>query len=661
MVSRHFSFLLKIIVLVTVIIIPLSSQTVVGEFGKYKITLNEFEYAYSKNVGGWEVAQEDSFQQYKDFMELYMKFRMKLRNAQVRGLGTDPALENELSDYQDQVGKSYIIEKHIIQPGLEELYQRRKEEIRVSHIMIKPGPEGEEAAGEKANALLDSIKSGVSFEEMAEKYSDDKFSGPKGGDIFYVTAGLLPIEFEDAMYTLQKGEVYSDPVKSNYGYHLIKVTQRQERIPQIKAKHILISYFDKDGNADSLAAKLTADSVYAMLQEGAEFGELVEKYSDDTGTAQNGGDLGFFERRQMVQAFDEMVFSMKIGEISEPVQTNFGYHIIMVTDIQSYPSFDDDRENNLKIYKKQRYDIDYANYVDGLKSKYNYNLNEQTVDLIVENCDSVRFGVEYPNPELIENKVLFTYTGNSVSGIEFIKETNNNTEFAGKPVFIKAEVMKAVDKISEDDLIYMAALDLVDEDPNFAALMDEYRNGVYIFKLQEDEVWNKLHIDSTQIFNYWTEHKENYSLPDRVSFGEIFSMKDSLIQKYYQLLQDGADFDSLAALYTERQNKKKDNGFYELQNVNSSDLSKEANKIENEGQFAEPIPLSGGYSIFKLYKRDLARLKTFEEARAEVAGIVQEQESKRLADNYINKLENLYHPVIFYDELQKAFKTKAEN
>jgi peptidyl-prolyl cis-trans isomerase SurA len=649
---------MKIIVLVIILIIPLSSQTVVGEFGKYKITLDEFEYAYSKNVGGWQAAQEDSFQQYKDFMELYMNFRMKLRNAQVRGLSTDPALEKELSDYQEQVGKSYIIEKHIIQPGLEQLYERRKEEIRVSHIMIKPAEGGNEAASEKANALLDSIKGGVSFEEIAEKYSDDKFSGPKGGDIFYVTAGLLPVEFEDAMYTLQAGEVYSEPVKTNFGYHLIKVTQRGERIPKLKAKHILISYYDKNQNADSLAAKLTADSVYAMLQEGADFGELVEKYSDDTGTASKGGDLGFFERRQMVQAFDEMVFSMKIGEISEPVQTNFGYHIIMVTDIQSYPGFDDDRESLLNIYKKQRYDIDYTNYVDGLKTKYNYVLNEQTVDLIIENSDSVRFGVEYPNPDAIEDKVLFTYAGNSVSGAEFIKQTNDITEFVGKPVFIRAEVMKAVDKISEDDLMFNAAVDLVDVDPNFAALMDEYRSGVYIFKLQEDEVWNKLHIDSTQIYNYWTEHKENYFFPDRISYGEIFSMKDSLIQKYYQLLKDGADFDSLAALYTERSGKKKDNGFYELQDVNFSDLSREANKIENEGEFAEPVPFSGGYSIFKLYERELARLKTFEEARAEVAGLVQEQESKRLADDYISKLENIYHPVIFYDELKKAFSNK---
>ena len=263
--------------------------------------------------------------------------------------------------------------------------------------------------------------------------------------------------------------------------------------------------------------------------------------------------------------------------------------------------------------------------------------------------------------DAIKDQVLFTYTGSSISGEEFVTETNKDTEFAGKPVFVKTEVMKAIDKISEDDLMYIAALDIIDEDANFAALMDEYQNGVFIFKLQEDAVWNKLHIDSTQIFNYWKGHKENYSYPDRVSFGEIFSMKDSLIQKYYQLLKEDADFDSLAALYTERQGKKKDKGFYELQDVNFSDLSREANKIEKEGEFIEPIPFSGGYAIFKLYKRETARLKTFEEARAEVAGLVQEQESKRLADEYNNTLENIYHPVIYYDELQKAFTKKEEN
>jgi peptidyl-prolyl cis-trans isomerase SurA len=199
-------------------------------------------------------------------------------------------------------------------------------------------------------------------------------------------------------------------------------------------------------------------------------------------------------------------------------------------------------------------------------------------------------------------------------------------------------------------------MNLQKEDPNFASLMDEYRNGIYIFKLQEDEVWNKLDIDSLKIYSYWEENKEDFALPDRVTFGEIFSMKDSLIQKYYGWIQEGADFDSLAALYTERPGKKKDNGRYELQDVDFSDLSRKANTIENPGDFTEPFPFSGGFAIFKLYQREPARLKTFDEARAEVSGIVQEKESKRLEKEYLDILNNIYEPVIFYDELHKAFK-----
>ena len=656
MLVRHISFLSRIITVFLLLNPVVCSQTIVGEFGNYKITLKEFEDAYVKNVGSRVIAEKDSFQNYKKFMDLYMNFRMKLRNAEVRGFNHNQALNQELKDYQEKVGKSYIIEKYLIQPGIEKLYNRRKEELRVSHIMIRPVAGGDEAAFEKANTILDSIKNGESFEEMAQKYSDDKYSSVKGGDIYYVTAGMLPYEFEDAMYTLHPGEIYSKPVKTNYGQHLIKVTQRQQRVARVRAKHILISYTGADGKIDSAGAKLTADSVLAMLKSGADFNSLAMKYSDDTGTKNKGGDLGYFERRQMVQPFDEAVFNLKVGEISGLVQTNFGYHIIKLVDKQDFLSFEADMENLKKIYQKQRYQADYSKYIEMLKNKFNYILNDETVDAIVENCDSSRFGIDYPHPEAISGKYLFSFAGTRISAPEFITEVNGNNEFTGKPIFDKNELLKAVNKVAEDKLMNTMAMNLDKEDSNFAALMDEYRNGVYIFKLQEDEVWNKLNIDSTKIYNYWKGHKDEYSLPDRISFGEIFSKKDSLIQKYYKWLKAGADFDSLAALYTEKYEKEKDRGRYEKQAVDFSEITREANKIENPGEITGPVPVTGGYSIFKLYEKISARLKTFNEAKAEVSGIVQEMESKRLEKEYINSLTNIYHPVIFYDELQKAFK-----
>ncbi len=633
------------------------SEEVVAKFGDSQITLGEFENAYAKNVGNWEKASKDSLSDYKNFLDLYVKFKMKLRDAEVRGFPEDSSLMNELTDYQKQVGVSYIKEKKIIDPGIHQLYDRRKEELRVSHIMIRPDSSGEEAAKELAQTILDSIKNGSSFEEMAKRYSADKFSAPSGGDIYFVTAGILPVDFEDAMYVTPEDSVYPEVVHTRYGYHLIKVTKRQPRIPKIRASHILVDYFNENNKPDTAQAKARIDSVEALLKAGGNFEELAEKYSDDTSTKDKGGDLGFFERRQMVKEFDEKAFSMKIGEISEPIQTNFGFHIIKLTDKMEYPSFANEEQQLKDMFNKQRFQIEYQALIDTLREKYNYNLNDDVVDLIIEKSDSARFGMDYKNLDALKGKILFSFDGKNVTADEFIRKANESGSYTGKAIYQKPELMKAIDKTSEDLLLEEEALNLPKEDPEFAALMDDYKNGIFIFKLQEEEVWDKIKYDSTAVYNYWEKNKEDYKLPERVAFSEIFSTRDSLINKYYKLLQDGADFDSLAALYTERPGKKIAKGRYDLQDVEFSDFTRHANKIKNVGEYTEPVPFSGGYSIFKLNEREPARLKTFEEARAEVSSKFQEMQSKKLEEDYTSSLEKRYQPVIYYETLNDAFKS----
>lgn len=636
------------------------SETVVARFGKYYITLDEFEYAYAKNVGGWENAVDDSISDYEDFMDLYIKFKMKLRDAKVRAYDRDEDLEKELRDYQKSVGVSYIEEKEIVEPGIEKLYNRRKEEMRVSHIMFRPDSTGFEGPLKKAQSILDSILNGADYEEMAKKYSQDKFSAPSGGDIYYVTAGILPAEFEDAMYNTPVGGVYPKPVKTRYGYHIIKVKERGPRAPKIKASHILVNYFDDEGEVDTAFAKATIDSIAALLKEGADFEELVRKYSDDTGTANKGGDLGYFERRMMVREFDETAFKMNVGDISDPIQTNFGFHIIKLTDKLDYPSFENQKEELKEMYKKQRYDDDLKTLAESLKEKYNYKVNESTVGYFISKSDSVRFGMVHPHLDEISDEVIFTYSDKAVTVGTFLEKLSNNSSFTARPMYVRKEVDKAIDKVSQDLILEEEAMNLDKTNPEFAALMDDYRNGIYIFKIQEEEVWDKVKFDSTAVYEYWQKNKEKYKWPDRVAFSEIFSTKDSLINLYYQKLQEGAAFDSIAALYTERPNKRKVKGYYPLEDVNFSDLTAEANKIENIGDYTKPFPLSGGYAIFKLEDRQPARLKTFEEAKAEVSGEYQEMLSKKLEEEYIQRLEERYNPVIYYDELANAFKNRED-
>lgn len=660
----YFSRFIRIFVLilaVQLIAITNIKAQVVAEFGNHEISLNEFEHAYAKNLGGWNIAAKQDMSEYKSFLQLYVNFRMKLRDAFVRGYNQDPDLMNELKDYQKQVGVSYILEKWIIEPGVRQLYDRRKEEYRVSHIMIRPDSLGDEAAKMKAQAILDSIKNGASFSDMAMKYSDDKFSAVNGGDIYFITAGLLPYEFEDPMYTLQAGQVYGEVVKTRFGYHIIMVTVKQHRYPKIRASHILVSFHNKDGQIDTLAAEERADSVYSKLMAGSPFEDLVVEYSDDPGSKEKGGDLGYFERRMMVKEFDEVAFNMEVGQISAPVKTNFGFHIIKLTDKMDTQPYDSVYQELKTMFNKQRYQHELDVLIDTLKQKYDFKIDQANLNLFVSESDSLRFGMVHPKYDDLSDKVLFSYANESVTIGKFLELANANSKITAKPMDDEKEVNTAINILAQDMLLDEEALNLDKTDPEFAQLMEDYKDGIFIFKLQEDEVWNKVKIDSADVYNYWSQNKDKYSWPERISFSEIYSTKDSLIQSYYDMLESGTPFETVAGMYTQRSVKKKDNGFYPLQPVDYNEYYKEANKIPEVGTYTVPYSYGGGFVIFKLEDRQPARLKTFEEAKAEVSGEYQEMLSKKLENDYIESLDRRYKPELYYDELQYAFQVDKEN
>jgi len=630
------------------------SKIVLARYGDYNITMSEFENAYAKNVGNYEKAKEDSLNKKKNFLDLYLNFKMKLRDAKLRNFDNDPSLLAELTDYKEKVGVTYLLEKKLIEPSVKELYERRKWEYRASHIMFRTGQGNDEEAKKLANAVLDSIKTGESFEEMAKKHSQDQFSAPIGGDLFYFTAGLLPIEFEDAVYKTAPGQIYPEVLQTKFGYHIIKVTEKHERIPAIQASHILIDFKNETGELDTIAAKATIDSVLALARSGEDFAKLATDFSEDPGSKERGGDLGFFERRQMVKEFDEAAFNLDTNQISDVVKTNFGYHLIKLTGKKPYPSYEEDRDNLKKMFERQSYQVKREEFINNLGTKYNYQINEETLNYILANSDSsAKLNGEHPKLQEFKDKTLFSYANGSVTAEEFFEKVADKKDYYNK--IINEDILRgAVKAVREDYLLKEEALNLEKTDSEFADLMDDYKNGIFIFKLQEDEVWNKIEIDSAKLNQYYLVTKENYKFPDRVSFVEIFSAKDSVMNSYYAQLEAGISFDSLAS-HTERPAMKDKGGVYPLNDVKTSPLYEEANKLEKPGDYSKPIKVTGGYAIIKLIEKDAARLKTFEEARAEVAGAFQESESKRLENDYLERLNKRYEPVVYYSELEKAF------
>lgn len=658
-IKKLFLMILPLIALVSACI-PEHSKIVVAEFGKNKIYMNEFEKAYAKNSGGIDKAKEDSISNYKKFLDLYVNYRMKLRDAFVRGYYSDADMKKELMDYKANIGSTLYLNDELIKPGVKELYDRRKFEFRAAHIMLRPDSSmNEEQVINLGNELINRINNGESFEELAKKYSKDPYSKDKGGDVGYVTAGEITIpDIEDAIYSTSPGSIYPKLLKSNFAYHIIKVIEKLPRRFMIRAQHILASSRDSLGNVDTLKAYNKILEVQKKLQAGEDFGELAKQYSDDKYSAKKNGDIGFFSRHRMVPEFENAAFKLKVGEISPIIKTNYGYHIIKVTDEKPLPTFDESKDELEKTYKNIRYKTDLAKLKNKLKQQSKFEIKEDVYKRIVSSLDTIKIANAYWQTKIhsdLGNAVIFNVNNNGAVCDSLFNFMQNKIDYSN--LKLNENVLKqAIDDYAGELLIKEKAMNYDKVNPEFATLIEEYENGIYLFKILDEEVWSKVSIDSNMARNYYDKNKENFRWKDRVEFKEIHVNKDSLAQKIYSDALNGVDFDSLMAKYNQKSTKKNKSSKSELIEIGDNGLADAAFALEKIGSISKPIKHENGWSIIKLIRREPSRIKSFEEVRNEIMGILQEQESKRLEENYINKLKNLYHPKYYYDELSKAFK-----
>lgn len=633
-----------------------SSKDVIAEFKGEKITWGEFENAYKKNDIINNTTKSDTIGKLKNFLDLYVNYRMKLEDGIQRGFADDPDIKSELDGYKNQITRTFYIEKYLIHPILKKLYERRKWELRGSHIMFVHRNGNDAEVLKIANAVLDSLKNGADFAEMAKRYSQDNFSKNIGGDFYYFTAGQLPRVIEDALYNTKAGDLYPEIVKSDFGYHILKLTAKQLRKAQIRASHILIRY-DINGKTDTVKAKAITDTVYQKLKAGDDFVKLVKQYSMDQSSVSQNGDVGFFSRNQMVRPFDDAVFSLqKVGDISGIVQTAFGYHIIELTGISKLPSFEEDRDNLLKALHSRQYNDYYFELLDSLAAKNNYKENKNVVDYILGIIDTAKGGFDIANlPDSVKEKSLYIINNKQTSIKDYIEylqhlDTEENKEITSLPF------RRSILRVAGNEIIQAEEPSLEKNDPMFGDLLSEYRKGAIIFKLQQVEVWNNIKVDSLSVLNYFEQHAKKYMWPDRVKFTELFTLKDSLIHHYQKLIAQGENFDTLCTRYTERKGYKEVGGQWTLRDVNHNDLYQKAWSMNNLGGYSDIYKNFGGYSIVRLDQKDPAHIKTFKEAMPEVTADFQEYQTKKAEQAYLDKLKKKFNPIIYYDKIAKLYK-----
>lgn len=657
------AILLSILTIVLVFGGCSSSENVVATIGPYKLTLSEYERQYIRNNGGFAAAQRSTLQERKDFLNLLVKYRLKVLEAKERGYDKDPEILKELNEYRNSLAIPYLTERALIDPKIETLYNRRKEEVRAAHILIRTMPDSTglvdtAAALSKAMKLTALAKTGASFDSLARAESEDPGSAQNGGDLMYFTAGMTAPVFDDAVYSLKKGEITDKPVQTMFGFHVIKVIDRRPTRGEIRCAHIL-TRIPAENPQDTAASYAKILAIKDSINKGHDFAALAMRNSEDPQSGAKGGDLDWVTRRRFVPEFDLVAFELKVGEVSDIVRTPFGYHIIKLLDERQQKPFEESRQELKDLYRRYGYEEDNTDFVQSILRKQGVNVIQSTIDQIIPHVDTVSTTAVagwYNNvPETVRSLPFVTVAKKSISVLDAITTIERNKDLQGKPLNHRSLYEVAL-AIGQKEALELETADLEIRYPEFAELMQEYKEGVLLFRTEQDAVWNRVAIKEEALRAYWEEHKSEYRWPDRVRFREIFVANDSIANVLRDSLNTGVDFGELAARHTQRVGYKEKQGDWGLQTESANELSKKAMTME-AGWVEGPMKFQYGYSVIKVDEKQKAREKTFEEAQSEVSSKFQEIESKRLEREWIESLMKKYGVEVKEVLLTSAFGT----
>lgn len=495
------------------------------DIGDDKITLGEFEKQYLKTVGNIDTARNKSIDEKKQFLNLYINFRLKVKDARERGLLNNPDIQKDVEEYKRNFAPTYLVDKEIVKEKVEDLYEKRKDEVRASHILINlpenASPQDSIMAYQRADSVIARLEKGEDFGTVAEMYSMDRTVKSNRGDLYYFTAGMTVPEFEDAVYALKVGDISKKPVRTMFGLHIIKLTDRKPRIESVKISHILIQdKRDSIGNViDSVGTYQRALDVYNKAKGGESFESLVQQFSEDAGSKVQNGDLGNVERRRLAQPLDSTAFTMSVNDVAGPIRTPYGWHIVKKFAEKKVGSLEKEFETIKNEFKKSKaYKDEYAKFVETLKGKFSYKIEAGGLNFLKSKFDSVKSVSDYNMDSLFtagdKEMVIASYDGGQVKIIDLINHLNVNRDFARMP--LNDQTLQAmINSASESPLLNKKAKDSnIEKDDEFIANITDYENGLLVFRVDQDELWSKVKINDGDITTFYETNKTKYVKTD---------------------------------------------------------------------------------------------------------------------------------------------------
>ncbi|MCO6500909.1 MAG: peptidylprolyl isomerase [Vicingus serpentipes] len=519
--------------------------------GGKDVTLSEFNAIYNKNNNKTEQTEASV----KEYLELYTKFKLKVREAEELGLDTMSTFKEELAGYRKQLAQPYLTDKEVTEKLIKEVYERMKYDVRGMHILINLpaeayGKDTVEAYNKIVKARERIIK-GEDFEKVAKEVSEDPSVSKNGGDLGYFTALRMVYPFEVAAYTTKVGDV-SHPLRTRFGYHILKVTDKRPAKGEIKTAHIMIKTTESDTGEVAKAKEQKINEIYELLiKENQDFATLAKQYSEDQSSASKGGELPVFNAGKMIESFENAAFALeKDGDISKPIKTEFGWHIIKRLSYQPLGTYED-LYNSIKqkVSKDARSNKSKEALVKKIKDENNFK------EYLAERNDFYKIITE---DELLDgnmnidkakglNKVMFGFYAKDGDKVEYTQ-----TDFANflanraspakrigpKPTIdIKTIINLLYQQKVEETAIQFKDNRLPKTNDEFRLLMQEYRDGILLFDLTDKKVWSKAVKDTTGLKEFYEKNKEKYMWEERANATIYICSNDEVVKKVTKILK----------------------------------------------------------------------------------------------------------------------------
>ena len=612
-----------------------SSDTTLLTINGQEISVEEFKAVYLKNIG---LVQDDTQKDPRAYLELFKEYKLKVQDAYAQGLDKNPAYIKELKGYREQLIKNYLTDVDVTESLVKEAYDRTETEVKARHILVKkkPGasPEDTLKAYNKIIEARKRILAGEDFTAIAKQYSEDPSAKSNGGELGWFKAFKMVYSFETAAFTTDVGKV-SEPFKTKFGYHIVQTTERRAARGGIQVAHIMLALKQKD---TSLQPEKRIKEIYALLQQGESFEKLAQTHSDDKRSSVKGGLLNRFESGQLSSSvFEEQVFSIKEkGSYTEPFKSEFGWHIAKLVERFPVGSYEEERE---ALEEKLKRDIRSKQISDTLDSKLRtlYGVKEDKklqayFASRISDADFVSRKWKYTPSEFDAKEVTFNIKDTAFTYNTFGKHLErfqrggayaNKEELIGTQAFVWTNKM-----IREYHENHLEAVD-----PEFNALIREYREGLLLFELLETKVWKVAKNDSIGLQEYFAKNKETYRLPETLKMTMITTSDKKTLSTIRKLLRKGTTKEEIEKRFNINDQV---NVLFTKREVASNDAAYIAPDFTPEVGISKVYMLNTDYVLYHVEEIIASKLPTLEETKGAVINDFQ----KHIEAAWLQNLKN---------------------